>query len=77
MQYSVYSTDIQTLRNYIKETLYHVFVFSDNRFAALPGEAPSSHPVALYVILPISKLHSAFLISLCHNQSHVQSKRLF
>lgn len=31
--------------------------FSGNRLAALPEEAPSSHPIALYVVLPISKFH--------------------
>lgn len=38
--------------------------FSGNRLAAVPKEAPSSHPVALYVVLPMSKLHRSLARSL-------------
>lgn len=31
------------------------FCFPGNKLAAVPGEAPPSHPVALYVVLPMSK----------------------
>lgn len=41
---------------------FFFFHFSGNRLAAGPEEAPSSHPVALYVVLPISK----FPFQLCH-----------
>lgn len=35
-------------------------LFSGDRLAAGPEEAPSSHPVALYVVLPISKFPFKF-----------------